>query len=115
MTKIICGTLVLFSLVFIIESFIKWRNSKKDLKENIKISETLKISNKYILGGFNNSTIRYFIILESNKIKRYELKQDVYEVVQINDFIEIEYSKCACWILKIEHNGKNIANKDVLN
>ena len=113
LTKIIGSVLTLMCLIFVIASFKQWNNSVIDLKKNIKISETLKITNKYIDHGIKRSN-RYYIILESNEIKKYQLKQNIYDIIHINDFIYVEYSKFANWILKIEHKGKSIENKNVI-
>ena len=110
--QIIGLIVVIFILILIFYFFKNWKNSKIDLKKNIKISETFKIIDKYIVYG--GGPVKYIIVFESRKIKKFQLEKKDYNVVQINDYVKIEYSKYAHWILKIEHNGKSIANKNVL-
>jgi len=113
LTNVLGIILTLFILILIVIVYKKSIDTKKDLEKKIKISDNLKIINKYT--ERTGRSYNYLIILESNEIKKYQLKQDVYKKIQINDIINIEYSKFARWILKIEHNGENIANKDIIS
>ncbi|MTH13991.1 hypothetical protein [Flavobacterium sp. LC2016-01] len=105
----------IFIFVFIILTIIALAFSlkrlsvtKNDLTAQIKIVSTFKVIDKYYTIRKNSS---YFIAFDSKDIPKYEVTKRTYELINIDDSIEIEYSKFAFWILKIEHNGNDIENK----
>jgi hypothetical protein len=88
--------------------------TRNDIKNKIKIIDELKVTNKYIDYGQKHGA-RYFITLDSKVIKKYEVIENVFNDLNINDSVYIEYSKYANWILKIEHNGIDIENKQIIS
>jgi hypothetical protein len=71
------------------------------------------VTNKYIYYGHRHG-VRYFITLDSKVIKKYKVTKKVFNDLNINDSVYIEYSKYANWILKIEHKGIDIENKQMI-
>jgi len=106
--------LVLLLIVFTYFSSAKNIKTRKDLNSKIKIIENSKVLNKYIDTGSKGRIIHYYIILDSKAISKYDVAEDMYMNITTGDFICLEYSKYANWILKITHNGVNIENKNII-
>lgn len=106
--------LVLLLIVFTYFSSAKNIKTRKDLNSKIKIIENSKVLNKYIDTGSKGRIIHYYIILDSKAIDKYDIAEDLYMNITTGDFICLEYSKYANWILKITHNGVNIENKNII-
>lgn len=107
---IILCVLVLFS-IFVILALKKLWLTKNDIQSKIKILNELRVIEKHSTRSGNP---RYTLNLDSEDIHRYIVTKKVYDEIGIGDIITIEYSKYAFWILKIEHNGVNIENKNML-
>ena len=105
--------LILFILLLILGISKKNINTRKDFINQIKVIDELIISNKYIHGSGND--VRYYICFDSKILKEYDVKANVFNSLNINDSVHIEYSKYANWILKIEHNGIDIENKQMIS
>jgi hypothetical protein len=105
--------LVFDTIVLIVFSYAlkRLRVTQKDLKAKIKIVDTFKVIDKYYTQRRNSS---YIIIFDSKDIPKYEVTKRNYGLINVNDTIEIEYSKFAFWVLKIEHNKNDIENKQNL-
>jgi hypothetical protein len=106
--------LISFLLLLIYAISKKIITTKNDIKNQIKIIDELTVTNKYVDYGQKRGA-RYFITLDSKVIKKYEVIENVFNDLNINDPVYIEYSKCANWILKIEHNGIDIENKQMIS
>ncbi|QZK91198.1 hypothetical protein K5V07_12135 [Flavobacterium sp. CHNK8] len=105
--------LISFLLLFIYAVSKKIITTRNDIKNQIKITDELKVTNKY-KDYEQNGGVRFFITLDSKIIKKYEVTENVFNDLNINDSVYIEYSKYANWILKIEHNGIDIENKQMI-
>jgi hypothetical protein len=105
--------LISFLVLFIYAVSKKIITTRNDIKNQIKITDELKVTNKYKDYG-QKLGVRYFITLDSKVIKKYEVTENVFNDLNINDSVYIEYSKYANWILKIEHNGIDIENKQMI-
>ncbi len=114
LSSIIGFILIVFILILMFTYLNTLKKSRKDFKQKIKISENLKVKHKYIHIPFNRGIHKYLIKFESDKIRKYQVKKDIYEMIEVDDIIHIEYSKFACWILKIEYKGYDIYNKDIV-
>ncbi|MGL2987185.1 hypothetical protein ACSVH5_06275 [Flavobacterium sp. RSSA_27] len=106
--------LISFLLLLIYSISKKIITTKTDIKNQIKIIDELTVTNKYVDYGQKRG-VRYFITLDSKVIKKYEVTENVFNDLNINDSVYIEYSKYANWILKIEHNGIDIENKQMIS
>ncbi|WP_026728829.1 hypothetical protein [Flavobacterium denitrificans] len=107
---IILCVLILFS-IFVVLALKKLWLTKNDIKSKIKILDELLVIEKHTTGTDNK---RYTLQLDSDDIHRYIITKKAYDEISIGDTIKIEYSKCAFWILKIEHNGVSIENKNMI-
>ena len=107
--------LVLLLIVFTYFSTAKYIKTRKDLNSKIKIIENSKVLNKYTDTGSKGRITHYYIVLDSKAISKYDVDEDMYMNVTTGDFICLEYSKYANWILKITHNGINIENKNIIS
>ncbi|PTB97645.1 hypothetical protein C9994_02070 [Marivirga lumbricoides] len=97
--------------VYIVFNIIFGDNSKKDLKNQIKIATKVKVAQKRTESDSGGTT--YIIEFEGNEdIKEYYVKYKVYEKIKIGDIIELEYSKNSLWILKVLWNNIDIENKN---
>lgn len=106
--------LISFLLLLVYIGSKKIITTTNDIKNQIKIADELKVTNKYIDYG-QKYGVRYFITFDSNVIKKYEVIENVFNNLNVNDYIHIEYSKYANWILKIKHNGIDIENKQMIS
>ncbi|QIH39585.1 hypothetical protein G7A72_12535 [Flavobacterium sp. Sr18] len=106
--------LISFLLLLIYSISKKIITTKTDIKNQIKIIDELTVTNKYVDYGQKRG-VRYFITLDSKVIKKYEVTENVFNDLNINDSVYIEYSKYANWILKIEQNGIDIENKQMIS
>ena len=100
--------IILIALVVLVLSLKRLKVTSNDLAAQIKIVNTFKVFDKY---KKKKKSRNYFILFNSKDIPKYEVTKKTYSLINIDDFIEIEYSKFAFWILKIEHNGNDIENK----
>ena len=106
--------LVLLLIVFTYFSTAKYIKTRKDLNSKIKIIENSKVLNKYTDIGSKGRITHYYIVLDSKTISKYDVAENMYMNVATGDFVYLEYSKYANWILKISHNGINIENKNII-
>lgn len=100
--------IILIALVVLVLSLKRLKVTRNDLAAQIKIVNTFKVIDKYYT---LKKSSNYFIVFDSKDIPKYQVAKKTYSLINIDDFIEIEYSKFAFWILKIEHNGNDIENK----
>jgi hypothetical protein len=103
--------LVVLLLIFIVAFSKKLLVTGSDIKNQIKIIDELKVIEKHLDSSRSSS---YYIVFNSEIFKKYEVKKEIYDMINITDSVYIEYSKYANWILKIEHNGKDIENKNMI-
>lgn len=101
---------ILFTFLFV-QFFVIKKRTKKDIESKIKISTEFKVIDKYYRSGTNYS---YTIVFDSKDIPKYEVIEAIYNKININDSIFVEYSKFGFWLLKIEHNGITIENKRMI-
>jgi hypothetical protein len=106
--------LVLLLIVFTYLASVKYIKTRKDLNSKIKIIENSKVLNKYTDIGSKGRITHYYIVLDSKTISKYDVAENMYMNVATGDFVYLEYSKYANWILKISHNGINIENKNII-
>jgi hypothetical protein len=109
--SIILGLSLITTTYFSSAKFIRTR---KDFNYRIKIIEHSKVLDKYTTTNSNSRITNYYIILDSKAISKYDVAEDMYMNITTGDFICLEYSKYANWILKIKHNGINIENKNII-
>lgn len=101
---------ILFTFLFV-QFFIIKKRTKKDIDSKIKISAEFKVIDKYSRSGTNYG---YTIVFDSKDIPKYEVTEAIYNTININDSIFVDYSKFGFWLLKIEHNGITIENKRMI-
>ncbi|KAF2328214.1 hypothetical protein [Flavobacterium daemonense] len=107
--NIIVFVFVIITLIVLILFLKRLQTTRKDVESKIKIVSTFKVIDKYRESSRNS--YNYIIVFDSKDIPKYEVTKSNYDLINITDSIEIEYSKFAFWILKIEHKGNDIENK----
>jgi hypothetical protein len=109
--NIIVAVFVILTVIMCIMSYKRLKLTKNDFAERIKIVTEFKVIDKHCT---STKSYRYTLEFDSKDIPKYEVKKSHYDLININDSISIEYSKAAFWILKIEHNGIDIENKQMI-
>ncbi len=110
---IVSAIVILLFLVIIFFYFAKLISTQKDIKERIKVVGELRIIDKYT-GGADSNSRTYKIIFDSKILYSYEVIERVYDELNIDDIIDVEYTKHAIWILSIKSKGMNIENKSFM-
>ncbi|MFB9079480.1 hypothetical protein ACFFLS_06305 [Flavobacterium procerum] len=108
-TTILTTAFVIITIVLFIDIVKKLNIAKKDIEQRIKVTDQFTVIKKY--HSKSNNSYSYYIDFNSEDIKNYEITKKAFDPINVGDTIEIEYTKYAFWILKIEHNGVNIENK----
>lgn len=108
----IVALLFLVFFIFLVVLLKKIKTTKNDILSKIKIINEFPVLEKFCTGSSGSRD--HIIVLDSKDIPKYTVTKKVYEDINIGDIVTIEYSKAAFWILKIEHNGISIENKNVI-
>jgi hypothetical protein len=111
LTSVISAFLILLTLYLIYAFFKKIKETKDDIKNQIKIINVFEVVDKHTSGSKNT---KYIIVFNSKDIPKYQVTQTVFNTINIHDTVSVEYSKFAFWILKIQHNGVDIENKRMI-
>ncbi|WP_281234752.1 hypothetical protein [Flavobacterium gelatinilyticum] len=101
---------VIITIALFIDVVTKFNIAQKDIQQQIKVIDQFTVIKKHQSKNSGNS-YSYYIDFNSEDIKSYEIKKKAFDAINTHDTVEIEYTKYAFWILKIEHNGINIENK----
>ena len=89
-------------------------NSKKDLKNKIKIVTKVIVFAKHKKHQRDSATIYELEFEGNNDIKHYQVKEDVFEQIEVGNIIDLEYSKESLWILKIGLKSIDIENENYI-
>ncbi|WP_405398986.1 hypothetical protein [Maribacter sp. Asnod2-G09] len=115
--KVLCGIIGFLGVLGFWQDFFS-QKKEKDQREKIKIIVKTKIIDKEIIvirsSGDSNVTdeTKYRLFFENSK--SYDVKDYIFNKMQIGSEIEIEYAKHSKWIINIYGKSMNIENDSVV-
>ncbi|WP_396636268.1 hypothetical protein [Maribacter sp. R77961] len=115
--KVLCGIIGVLGILGFWQDFIS-QKKEKDEREKIKIIVKTKLIDKKIIDmrssvdSSDPNETKYRLFFENSK--SYDVKDYIFNKMQIGSEIEIEYAKHSKWIINIYGKSMNIENDSVV-